>query len=133
MGYLKIYLNIWILKKKNFFRWIGEPTHLTHQPVMGWARLQNFWLTRKWVGLGSFIFNPARGESTRVNRVGSLWHVYYSYPYLINVKNMSKRRRVQVTSTRAGLFVISTWYLFDVVTTSITKMTWLHQIRQNRD
>jgi len=22
--------------------WVGEPTHLTHQPVVGWARLQNF-------------------------------------------------------------------------------------------
>jgi len=44
--------------------------------MVGWVRLQNFWLTIKWVGLGSLIFNPARGEPTRVSRVGSLWHVY---------------------------------------------------------
>jgi len=25
--------------------------------------------------LGSLIFNPTRGESTRVSQVGSLWHV----------------------------------------------------------
>ena len=56
--------------------WVGEPTHLTQQPVVGWAELQNFWLTIKWVGLGSLIFNPACGEPTRVSRVGSLWHVY---------------------------------------------------------
>jgi len=73
MGYLKIYLNIWILKKK--IRWVGESTHLTHQPVVGWVGLQNFWFTRKWAGLGSLIFNPARGEPNRVSRVGSLWHV----------------------------------------------------------
>ena len=72
MGYLKIYLNIWIL----IFRWVGEPTHLTHQPVVGWVGLQNFWLTKKWAGLGSLIFNPARGEPTHVSWVGSLWHVY---------------------------------------------------------
>jgi len=35
MGYLKIYLNIWILKKKIFFRWVGEPIHLLHQPMVG--------------------------------------------------------------------------------------------------
>jgi len=22
--------------------WVGEPTHLTYQPVVGWAELQNF-------------------------------------------------------------------------------------------
>jgi len=27
--------------------WVGEPTHLTHQPIVGWAGLQNFWLTIK--------------------------------------------------------------------------------------
>ena len=73
MGYLKKYLNIWILKKNNnFFRWVGEPTHLTHQLVVGWAELQNFWLTRKWVGLGSLILNPTRGKPIHVNRVSSL-------------------------------------------------------------
>jgi len=62
--------------------WIGEPTHLTHQPVVDWTGLQNFWFTIKWVELSSRIFNPARGESTRVSRVGSLWHVYiYVYVY----------------------------------------------------
>ena len=77
MSYLKIYLNIWIIKKKkNFFKWVGEPTHLTHQPGVGWAGLQKLWLTRKWAVLGSLILNPARGEPTRVSRVGSLWHVY---------------------------------------------------------
>jgi len=37
MDCLKNYLNIWILKNKyinKFFMWVGEPTHLTHQPVM---------------------------------------------------------------------------------------------------
>jgi len=55
--------------------WVGEPTHLTHQPVVGWVGLQNFWLTIKWVGLDSLIFNPAHGEPTRLTRIGSLWHV----------------------------------------------------------
>ena len=74
MGYLKIYLNIWILKKRNLVGWWANP--LNPPPVVGWAGLQNFWLTRKWAGLGSFILNPTRGEPTRVSQVGSLWHVY---------------------------------------------------------
>jgi len=57
--------------------WVGKPIHLTHQPVVSWVRLQNFWLTIKWAGLGSLIFNPAHGEPTRISRVGSLWHVYF--------------------------------------------------------
>jgi len=55
--------------------WVGEPTHLTYQLVAGWAGLQKFWLTIKWVGLSSPIFNPTRGDPTHVSRVGSLWHV----------------------------------------------------------
>ena len=58
MDYLKHYLNIWRLKNKNkkkwFFTWVSEPTHLTHQPVVGWAGLQKCWLTIKWVGLAHF-------------------------------------------------------------------------------
>jgi len=43
--------------------WIGESIHLTHQPVVGWVGLQNFWLTIKWVGLSShfstrLVMNP---------------------------------------------------------------------------
>jgi len=49
-------LNTW--KKNQFFRWVGEPTHLTHQPVVGWAGLQKIWLTLKWAGLGSLVFWP---------------------------------------------------------------------------
>jgi len=67
-----------MLKNKyinNFFMWVGEPTHLTQQLVVGWARLQNFWFTIKWVGLGLLIFNPSRGEPIRVSRIGSLSHV----------------------------------------------------------
>jgi len=51
--------NISILEKKNqFCRWVSEPTHLTHQPVVGWAGLQKIWLTLKWAGLGSLVFWP---------------------------------------------------------------------------
>jgi len=27
--------------------WVGEPIHLIHQPMVGSAGLQNFWLTIK--------------------------------------------------------------------------------------
>jgi len=52
--------------------WIGEPTQLIHQLVVGWAGLQIFWLTIKWVGLGSFIYNLAHDEPTCVSQLGSL-------------------------------------------------------------
>ena len=47
--------------------WVGKSTHLTHQPVVGWAGLQNFWFTRKWAGLGSLIFNPTHFDMSRLN------------------------------------------------------------------
>jgi len=53
--------------------WVGESTHLIHQLVVSWAGLQNFWLLIKWAGLGSLIFNLARGEPTHVIQVGSFW------------------------------------------------------------
>jgi len=62
---LMLEILLWLLeifeylkKKIQFFRWVGEPTHLTHQPVVGWAELQKIWLTLKWVGLGSLVFWP---------------------------------------------------------------------------
>jgi len=44
MSWLKNYLSIWILENKLInilFIWVSESTHLTHQSVVGWARLQN--------------------------------------------------------------------------------------------
>jgi len=134
MGYLKIYLNIWILKKKNFFRWVGEPTHLTHQPVVGWAGLQNFWLTRKWVELGSVIFNPTRGEPTRVSRVGSLWHVYRQATHMFWPNSrFLKRNRLAVSSRPPGdawlLTQFSRFWLNCLPMMNTRQATWVNPTR----
>jgi len=59
--------------------WVGETIHLIHQPMVSWARLQNFCLTVKWAGLGSLIFNLASDESIRASKISSLWHVSWRF------------------------------------------------------